>query len=488
MYHGKLGNFWSEPVKGEQIQIRLITDKPYKKSGFIIDKIRVKKNIPEKKENQAALHEFDSKYESQHNINLYTGNDWSEVLQIKQPGAREILVHFSLISINSGCEKNINCPGKIEILNEKNELVKGFTNNTFLKDTWVTVSGSIANINFNVTKNKSGILPNHEDASHLMYGYKIDKIKVKSDYPVFKYSSRYPVVFAHGLFGFNKIMGLDYFFRVQKYLEDRGYEVYMTEVPPVSSLQTRADILEKQINQILAESSHKNGRKVDKVNFIAHSMGGLDGRVLISKNTEGNSTNPDEHYKIKGKDMGDKFAAFVTIGTPHFGTLIADILQGWVPNQDVRKTTVAIIKLLSTIYNYSVTNEKEVVAASFELTEKFAKQFNIDHPEPRDKKINYMTFAGITQAVYPQREDADEVNLLLFPTFLILALHPDESMRENDGLISLESAKWKDEYYRTYQGKPLMADHLNEVGHIMGHTDQNFNHLDFYNFVAKQFE
>ncbi|MCA9717803.1 MAG: hypothetical protein KC468_24235, partial [Myxococcales bacterium] len=45
---------------------------------------------------------------------------------------------------------------------------------------------------------------------------------------------------------------------------------------------------------------------------------------------------------------------------------------------------------------------------------------------------------------------------------------------DNDGLVTVESAKWGD-----YRGE-MIADHIDEVGHLLGVTDPDFDHKQFY--------
>src|SRR5439155_8289540 len=69
---------------------------------------------------------------------------------------------------------------------------------------------------------------------------------------------------------------------------------------PLASVPERAARLVDFIREIGAP----------RVNVIAHSMGGLDGRYAIAK-----------------LGAGDKIASLVTIGTPHHGTPLADLGQ-----------------------------------------------------------------------------------------------------------------------------------------------------------------
>src|SRR5260370_31451459 len=90
-------------------------------------------------------------------------------------------------------------------------------------------------------------------------------------------SPRYPVVLAHGFLGFDELeLGWHrhaYFRGIAARLEQIGAKVYSPRVPPAASIATRADRLGALIRALPDE----------RVNIVAHSMGGLDARYAISQ-------------------------------------------------------------------------------------------------------------------------------------------------------------------------------------------------------------
>lgn len=113
---------------------------------------------------------------------------------------------------------------------------------------------------------------------------------------------RYPVVLVHGVMGFDEIAVLgrrrEYFRGIAEHLERLGIATHRPTVPPLSSVPRRAERLAAFIDRLGAE----------RVNLIAHSMGGLDARYAITK--------LGAHRRV---------ASLITIGTPHRGTPIADL-------------------------------------------------------------------------------------------------------------------------------------------------------------------
>jgi triacylglycerol lipase len=117
-------------------------------------------------------------------------------------------------------------------------------------------------------------------------------------------SRRHPIVLCHGLLGFDALsiggLPLAYFRGIQARLGVLGEPVFLTRVSPMAPIAVRAAQLAIQIEQLEA----------DRVNLVAHSMGGLDARYAISK-----------------LGLASRVASLTTIGTPHRGTPLVDRTQ-----------------------------------------------------------------------------------------------------------------------------------------------------------------
>ncbi|KAJ7177960.1 Alpha/Beta hydrolase protein [Mycena filopes] len=118
---------------------------------------------------------------------------------------------------------------------------------------------------------------------------------------------RYPIVLTHGLYGFDSrgpssfpSMRMHYWSNVLNILRDKvGAEVIITSVPGTGSIVARSEALDQQLRVKAL------GRGV---NFLAHSMGGLDCRHLISH------IRPTDYVPL----------SLTSISTPHRGSPFMD--------------------------------------------------------------------------------------------------------------------------------------------------------------------
>ena len=116
-----------------------------------------------------------------------------------------------------------------------------------------------------------------------------------------------PIVLHHGFMGFGDVavgpLKLAYFRGIDRAIRARGHTLLVTKVHPTGSIEVRAEQLKQQILGGLKE----NGFAGKRFMLIAHSMGGLDSRYMISK-----------------LGMDEQVAALLTVTTPHRGTTYAD--------------------------------------------------------------------------------------------------------------------------------------------------------------------
>lgn len=117
---------------------------------------------------------------------------------------------------------------------------------------------------------------------------------------------RAPIVLCHGLYGYDKIgpdtipsLQIHYWSGIDDALAKLGAKVIVTKVPRTGGIQTRA----QELHTILKATA-----KDKEINFLAHSMGGLDCRYLISHIK-------DRPYRVR---------SLTTVSTPHRGSPFMD--------------------------------------------------------------------------------------------------------------------------------------------------------------------
>lgn len=220
---------------------------------------------------------------------------------------------------------------------------------------------------------------------------------------------RHPVVLAHGIMGFDQLgvgpVKNHYFRGVEPRLTKLGARVYAFRVRPTASVHARAEELARAVRELDA----------DKVNIIAHSMGGLDARYLASK-----------------LGMAAKVASITTIGTPHRGTPLADLGTGlW----GIAPTAKMLLEKMGVDVN-----------GFFDLTTSRMAEFNRAVPDARG------VFYGSWVARAPG--SITVMNPLLLPTWKLIRAKAGD----NDGLVPLDSQQWGEVF------GAIDADHWAQIG------------------------
>lgn len=280
--------------------------------------------------------------------------------------------------------------------------------------------------------------------------------------------AQFPIVLAHGFAASPD--NLWAFYKVKDALVRDGHRVVEARVQPFGTPEARAKELAKIVDKALADN------KAAKVNIIAHSMGGLDSRVLVS-----------------GLGYGDRVASLTTISTPHRGTYVADVALKLVdgPFADAANG-------LAKLYGRTFTDDalaaaSDVRGALEAISESGAEAFNAKYKD--DPRVDYYSFAGVSAKVGigddldqqvcegTLKGGTDQMSPLLIPISVIVGhgFGFQSSFRPNDGMATVESSKWG-----TFLGC-MRADHLDEVGqqkHEGPDERSGFDHIVFYRALA----
>jgi triacylglycerol lipase len=225
------------------------------------------------------------------------------------------------------------------------------------------------------------------------------------------------IVLASGFLFPQRVFGINYFRGVQAELEKAGHQVLPPIVAPLAGLEARAERLAQQINEKFPDG---------RVHIIAHSMGGLDCRVMIGGNKQG--------LAQKGRIL-----SLTTLSTPHQGSPVADLLAGR-DSDDVRR------KLFDALDAIHVD-----VNALRDLTSGADARVPDVANNPETQHIKYYSYAA------SGRTGSRRTAFLLLPAYGYVKNH-QKPPQDNDSVVTVASASY---------GKPMGTwdcDHLQIVG------------------------
>ena len=265
-----------------------------------------------------------------------------------------------------------------------------------------------------------------------------------------------PIVLAHGYLGFSSLGPLQYFNHVAQIFTKLGArDVFATNVPPRGSLEERSTALAEQIREHVPSG---------KVHLVAHSMGGLDTRYLITH-----------------KNGRDLTATLTTLGSPFQGTLAADIASdpGRLAQVNAAKLLEAIARyefqtalkwpsLANADTRFALVELRDLVAnhaaggSLIQLHKYFSGLFTLDDAALRELNTENCRklfsdphdLDGIPCYSYAGSLEPSSVSPILVVPALVLTA----SGQPNDGVVPMESA-----FLPVSQGV-LPVDHLGLIG------------------------
>lgn len=227
---------------------------------------------------------------------------------------------------------------------------------------------------------------------------------------------KHPIVLAHGLLGFAELKlagdwlpGIQYWHGISEALTANGIEVFTSDVPASGTIETRAARLADCIAAAAAGRS---------VNIVAHSMGGLDCRYLISR-------------LERRADV--RVLSLTTIATPHRGSAFADYLFDGIG-----------AARLPAVYRL-VEGVGLETGAFAQLTQRYLRdEFNPRVPD--DPAVRYFSYGAMVDHL----------------PFLSPFRHSRKTIHQregpNDGLVSVASSRWGE-----YKGTLLGVNHLDLI-------------------------
>ncbi|HJV73924.1 MAG TPA: triacylglycerol lipase [Noviherbaspirillum sp.] len=255
--------------------------------------------------------------------------------------------------------------------------------------------------------------------------------------------TKYPIVLVHGLFGFDNIGPVDYWYGIPSALRSDGARVYVAQVAAANSTEVRGEQLLQQVKQILAATG------AQKVNLIGHSHGGPTIRYVASVRP-------------------DLVASVTSVGGVNKGSNVANIILGIAPEGSLSAAVIeSVANGLGTIISFlsgSSSYPQNARAAAVSLSTVGSAQFNAAHPYGvpttacgegayEARGVRYFSWSGAT----PYTNVFD----ILDPALALTSLAFGGA--KNDGLVSSCSTRLgrviRDDY---------AMNHLDEVNQTIG--------------------
>lgn len=252
--------------------------------------------------------------------------------------------------------------------------------------------------------------------------------------------TKYPIVLVHGLFGFDNIGPVEYFYGIPGALRDGGAQVYVTSVSAANSTEVRGEQLLAQVKQILAATG------AAKVNLIGHSHGGPTARYVASVRP-------------------DLVASVSSVGGVNKGSAVADVLIGAVPG--VTYTVANAVSGFISFLSGSPTLPQNARAAATSLSTAGTAKFNAAHPEGVPTSACGEGAYQVNGVYYFSWSGAQPYTNVLDASDPVLALTSLAfNGAKNDGLVASCSS---------HLGKVIRDDyalnHLDEVNQLIGITN-----------------
>lgn len=214
---------------------------------------------------------------------------------------------------------------------------------------------------------------------------------------------KFPILLLHGA-GFRDLRWPLYWGRIPTVLSGMGAELFYGQQDCWARVEENAKTIRARIRQILDETD------AEKVNIIAHSKGGLEARMAASS-----------------LGMGAAIASITTVGTPHRGSKTIDRLLK-APDSVFNIASFAVNNWIGLIGD----TKPDFYSVCRDFSTEYAERFNRENPDVPG--IYYQSFAGV------MKTPLSDINLST-ANLIVKMIEGD-----NDGLVSVESARWGESF------------------------------------------
>lgn len=258
-------------------------------------------------------------------------------------------------------------------------------------------------------------------------------------------ATKYPIVLAHGLLGWDTMVGVDYWYGITGDLQSHGAKVYTTKVSAVNSSEVRGEQLLQQVDMILAITG------ASKVNLVGHSQGNQSTRYVAAV-------------------APDKVASVTSVSGTTGGSPVADLVAGVAPAGSLTNVVLdavvsgigSIIDLLSGSGGLPADGNAVLTSLTTEGAANFNRNFPAGVPTTRCGQgasvvngVRYYSWSGTSQ-----------ITSVIDPSDYALALTAQAFKgAPNDGLVG---------QCDSHLGQVIRSDyalnHIDTMNHFFGAT------------------
>lgn len=270
----------------------------------------------------------------------------------------------------------------------------------------------------------------------------------KTSFVISSYAqTKYPIVLAHGLFGFNKLgteaFGLDYWYQIPQDLAKNGANVWATRQSAANTSEVRGEQLLAEVQDILAITG------AQKVNLIGHSHGSQSVRYVAGV-------------------LPDRVASVSTVGGPAKGAPLADLIYKSLAGTVLEAPIATLVNAATNLITIGQLDDPhqypmDSLGAAYSLSTEGANKFNATFSAGVPTTACGQGAAKVNGIQYYSWSGASVLTNPVDPTDYLLGLTSVFSGQNNDGLVPACSS-----HIGTVIRDNYVLNHLDEVNQVLG--------------------
>jgi len=254
--------------------------------------------------------------------------------------------------------------------------------------------------------------------------------------------TRYPIVLVHGLFGFDSLGPIEYWYGIPAALRSGGAKVFITQESAANASEVRGEQLLSELRRLKAAYGYT------KFNLIGHSHGGQTVRYVAGV-------------------APDLVASVTTVGTPHAGSPVADKLQRDLDTLGLAGVVASIANAFASFESFlsgAPRAPQDSLAALLSLNSAGAASFNSRFPAGKPTSSCGQGAAAVNGILYYSLGGTAVLTNFLDPADALLGITSLYfGFEQNDGLVGQCSSHWGTVLRDNYAW-----NHLDEVNQSLG--------------------